>query len=356
MSRVIRNFFTSILMVVIVMVIVPACNKSANKTDASKAGGQGGKAMAATLNGYIVTPERLDNVVRTTGSILAFDEVELKAETSGRVIKIYFAEGSHITRGMLLLKINDDDLQAQLQKTELQIKLTESQLERQQKLFDVSATSKEEYDVVVSQLSSFKADKALLNVAIAKTEIRAPFNGVIGLRYISEGSYVTPTTRIAAIQNINPVKIDFSIPEKYSASVKKGDLLTFSNDESSTQYSGTVYAVEPKIYMGTRSLQVRAISENKNERLLPGSFAKIDLALKETKDALMIPTQALIPVLKGQNVFICKDGLAQSVSVKTGVRNATKIQITEGLNAGDTLIISGIMSLKPNAPVKIVIK
>ncbi|MEO8146589.1 MAG: efflux RND transporter periplasmic adaptor subunit [Bacteroidia bacterium] len=356
MGKTTKNLLIAVVVIGIAALLIIPRIRSENKGDVSKPGAPAAKGGIATVTGYVVTPDRLDNVVRTTGSILAFDEVDLKAETSGRITKIYFTEGSHVTKGALLLKINDDDLQAQLQKIELQIKLTESQQARQQKLFDVNATSKEEYDVTLNQLNSYKADRALLNVAIVKTEIRAPFNGVIGLRYVSEGSYVTPASRIAAMQNINPVKVDFSIPEKYAESVKKGDEIIFSNDESSTKYKGSVYAVEPKIDMGTRTLQVRAISDNKNEKLLPGSFAKIDLALKETNNALMIPTQALIPVLKGQNVFLCKDGVAQSVPVKTGVRTATKIQITEGLSAGDTVITSGIMSLKPDAKVNVVIK
>ncbi len=309
-----------------------------------------------TVNGFIVKPEQLSNVIRTTGTILAFDEVELKAEASGRIIKIYFTEGSHVNKEDLLIKINDEDLQAQLRKNELQIKLTGDELSRQEQLLKINATSQQEYDIASNQLNSLKADKDFILSEIKKTEIRAPFNGVVGLRYVSEGSYVTPLSRIASIQNINPLKIDFSIPEKYSGVVNKGDIITFNSEGSTDNFTGKVFAIEPKIDLNTRTLQVRALCENKNEKIFPGSFAKIELQLKDTPDALMIPTQALIPVLKGQIVYVSKGGQAQSVPVKTGVRTDVKVQVTDGLAAGDTIITTGIMSLKPNTPVKVVVK
>jgi len=321
------------------------------KKEEQKGGGQGQQVM--TVSGFVLQPAKLDNVVRTTGTLRAFDEVELHAETSGRIIKISFTEGSHVKKGDLLVKINDEDLRAQLNKIELQIKLNESQLKRQNELLKINATSQQEFDVADNQMNSFKADRDVVQAALRRTEIRAPFNGTIGLRYVSEGSYVSPASQIASIQNINPLKIDFSIPEKYAGMVKKNDVVNFSIEETDEQFTGKVYAIEPKINLSSRTLQVRALCDNKTEKLLPGSFAKVELRLKETNDALMIPTQAVIPVLKGQTVFISKNGTAQSIPVKTGVRTATEVQITDGLSSGDTIITTGINSLKPKAPVKV---
>lgn len=309
-----------------------------------------------TVSGFVLQPQKLDNVVRTTGTLRAFDEVELHAETSGRITKIYFTEGSRVIKGELLVKINDEDLRAQLSKIESQIKLNESQLIRQQELLKINATSKQEFDIADNQLNSLKADRNMMSATIKKTEIRAPFNGTIGLRYVSEGSYVSPASQIASIQNINPLKIDFSIPGKYATMVSKNDVVNFSIEESDQQFTGRVYAVEPKIDLSTRTLQVRALCDNKTEKIIPGSFAKIELRLKETSDALMIPSQALIPVLKGQTVYVSKNGTAQAIPVKTGVRTDAAIQITEGLHIGDTIITSGMNSLKPNAPVHVSIK
>lgn len=336
------------------LLIVSGCKhgKSENQKNAAPAGA---KAPLA-VSGFVLQGERLDNTVRATGTAMAYDEVELRAEASGRITKIYFTEGAHVSKGALLIKINDDDFQAQLKKNELQITLTEQQLRRQEQLLKIDATSHEAYDIAENALNTLKAEREMIQSGIDKTEIKAPFSGIIGLKYVSEGSYVSPASRIASVQNITPLKIDFSVPEKYADRISKGDTVYFSNDETAQSFKGNVYAIEPKIDLSTRTLQVRALCENKSEKIFPGSFLKISLQLKETKDALLVPTQALIPVLKGQIVYICKNGIAQSVPVKTGIRTDTKIQITDGLAAGDTVITSGIMSLKPNTPVAVTVK
>ena len=328
--------------------------RSGKKEEQKQAGNPGKQVM--TVNGIVLQPNKLDNIIRTTGTIRAFDDVDLHAEASGRVTKIYFTEGSHVNKGDLLVKINDEDLRAQLSKTEMQIKLNQSQVNRQNELLKIKATSQEEFDVAENQLNALKADKEAIQAAIRKTEIHAPFNGVIGLRYVSEGSYVSPSTQIASIQNINPVKIDFSIPERYSGMVNKNDAVNFYIEETDQQFTGKVYAIEPKIDLNTRTLQIRALCDNKTEKILPGSFAKIELRLKGTPNALMLPTQAIIPVLKGQTVYVAQNGTAQSVPVTTGVRTETEIQVTEGLQPGDTIITTGMNSLKPGSAVKVVLK
>jgi membrane fusion protein (multidrug efflux system) len=338
------------------VIIVPRLNSEKKDPPPDSAGTPGAAKGPMSVSGYVVRPEKLDNTVRTTGTVLAFEEVELVAEASGRIIKIAFTEGSHITKGDLLVKINDEDLQAQLRKTELQIKLAEEELDRQNQLLKINATSREAYDIAMNQLGSMKADRDVLKAGINKTEIRAPFNGLIGLKYVNEGSYVSQSTKIASVQNIDPVKIDFSIPEKYADMVSKGDEVKFTSEANANQFKGKVFAIEPKIDLATRTLQIRALSDNKNEKILPGSFVKIELQIKETPNALMIPTQSLVPVLKGQIVFVSKDGLAQSIPVKTGVRTDVSIQITDGISEGDTIITTGIMSLKPKMPVKVVVK
>ncbi|MEP7263331.1 MAG: efflux RND transporter periplasmic adaptor subunit [Bacteroidota bacterium] len=325
------------------------------KSEEKSQSAQGAKGPVP-VEGMVLVARSLSNEVRTSGTVMAFEEVELHPETSGRVTKILFTEGSKVNKGDLLIKINDEDLQAQLGKTVSQIKLSEEQLKRQDQLLKISATSQQEYDITANQLSSLKADADIIRSSINKTEIRAPFKGTIGLRYVSEGSYVTPASQIAAIQNIDPVKIDFSVPEKYSSTVKKGDVVVLTNDESGKDFKGKVYAVEPKIDEGTRTLKIRAICENNNGEIVPGSFVKVVLQLDEINDALLVPTQVLIPVLKGQNIYVARNGAAQAVPVKTGIRTDSEIQITEGLQAGDTILTKGIISLKPNTPVNVKVK
>lgn len=311
------------------------------------------KSGMMAVSGIVVQPQALDNTVRSSGTVLASESVDLTAETAGRIEKIYFREGAHVTQNQLLISINDDDLKAQLKKTELQIQLAEEQLTRQKQLYDINGISKQDYDIALNSVNTLKADKDNLIASIRKKEIRAPFNGRIGLRYISEGSYVSPASRIASIQKINPLKIDFSIPEKYAEQVSLGDPVQFYGDEVKQKFTGTVYAIEPKIDPSTRTLQLRALCENKNEKIFPGSYVNIELRLKKIPDALMVPTQAIIPVLKGQTLLVKRNGVTVSLPVKIGIRTASSVQILSGISVGDTVITSGIMQLREGMPVKV---
>ena len=211
-----------------------------------------------------------------------------------------------------------------------------------------------EYDGVLAQLNALHADKEVVQAQIAKTEIRAPFEGTIGLKYVSEGSYVNQATKIASIQQLDPIKIDFSIPEKYSSLVKVNDTLGFSIEGNDEHYTASVIAIEPKVDVSTRSIQVRAITKNRSGKIFPGSFARIEFSLDRSENAIMIPTEAVIPILKGQKVFVSKRGIAEEVLVQTGFRSDEKVQILKGVQQGDTIITTGIMQLKAGSPLKII--
>ncbi len=302
---------------------------------------------------YIVKSTQLDNTIQSAGTLLANEEVEVRPEIAGKITKIYFKEGTPVTKGELLVKIYDGDLQAQLQKLKYTEKLTAESEARQKKLLAINGVSQQDYDVILNTLNTTRADIELLSTQISKTEIRAPFNGIIGLKSVSEGSYVSPSTSIASIQEIDPLKIDFSIPEKYMLTVKKGDPIHFTVSGSSKIFEGAIYAIEPKIDMNTRTVLLRAICPNKTKEILPGAFAQVELVMQKINNALLVPTESVIPQLKNLKVFLYKSGKAQPCIVQTGIRNDSAIQITSGLNVGDTLITTGIMALKPGAPVKI---
>ncbi len=306
-----------------------------------------------TVQGIVVVPEPLDNAVRSSGTVLASEAVDLAPEAAGRIERIAFREGSRVRKNDVLVKINDDDLQAQLRKTELQIQLSADQEKRQRYLFDKNSISKEQYDIVLSQLNMLKADRDNLLASIRKREVRAPFDGIVGLRYVSEGAYVTPTTRIASMQKINPLKVDFSIPERYTGEVKVGDRVILRSEEKNLEFTGKLYAIEPRIDQQLGTLQLRAMFDNKGELIIPGAFVQIELHLKRIPNALLIPTQAVIPVLKGQTVLVRKHGVVRSVPVKIGIRTSTSVQITDGLTPGDTVITTGIMQLRPGMPVNV---
>jgi membrane fusion protein, multidrug efflux system len=340
------------LFVVICSLLFSACSSKSN--DPAPRGAARSNVM--TVSGVIITSSPLDNVVLSSGTVLASESVDLAAEAAGRVDRISFREGAHVKKNDVLIKINDDDLQAQLKKTELQIQLASEQSDRQKRLLESNNTSKEQYDIAVNLVSTLKADRDNLLVSIRKREIHAPFDGIIGLRYVSEGSYVTPTTRIASVQKINPLKVDFAVSEKYAGKVRVGDLVKFHSDETSQEFSGKVYAIEPEIEPTTRTVQLRAMCENRGESIFPGSYVHVELRLKQPGGALMVPTQAIIPVLKGQTVLMRKNGVVVSVAVKTGIRTPTAIQVIDGVSAGDTILTTGILQLRPGMPVNVTLK
>jgi membrane fusion protein (multidrug efflux system) len=298
------------------------------------------------VTGYKVQPQLLDNQLYTTGTILANEEAELRPEIAGKVIRMNIAEGAKVQKGQLLLKINDAEWQAQLKKLKVQYTLAKDREQRQKRLLDISGVSQEEYDVVLNQLHTIEAEVDNIQAMIDKTEIRAPFTGTLGLRRVSEGSYVTPTTTIVTMQQTEPLKVDFSVPEKYMDKIKKGDKISFTVQGLRDTFTAQVYAIEPKIDMATRSVQLRALVKNTGGKILPGAFARISLLLAQQDKALMIPTEALVPILKGQKVFLIKDGKAQEQIVETGIRTAAQIEVLSGLAAGDTVVVTGVMNVR----------
>ncbi len=340
-----------VVLVLLAIVLLPKFLSSSAKGSNIKSGGS--TDIVIPVKAHIVSFTTLNNSVFTTGTILANEEIELRSEVSGKIVQILFKEGSFVNKGDLLVKINDADLQAQLRSAESKVKLSKEKEARQKQLRDGNLISQEEYDNTVSELNVNQADYDLIKAQIDKTEIRAPFSGVVGLRSVSEGSYVTTSTVIARLQNFSSLKVDFSIPEMYSASVKTNDELEFRISGSDQLYKAKVYAIEPKIDPGTRTLQIRAICSASYKDLVPGAFANVELNLKKTSNAVLIPTVAIVPELKGQIVYLYKGGLVESRPVETGVREETQVQIVKGLSDGDTVITSGILQIRPNAKVKI---
>jgi len=301
----------------------------------------------------VVEPRPLLNEFFTTGTVLANEKVELRSEVSGRITGIYFEEGSDVSKGALLLKINDSELQAQLTKVEVQEKLAAQEEYRNRQMLDMKAVSQEQYDISLNELKAVQAEKQLLEAQIAKTEILAPLSGRIGLRYVSPGSYLPSNSLIATLQQIDPVKIEFSVPEKYSLTVKKGMPVRFTVGNIDRTFDGTIYAVESGIDPQTRTIRVRATSPNPGSILIPGTYARINIILEKIPDALTIPSEALITGMEGNKIYICRNGMAVSVPVTTGIRTGTDVQITSGLSAGDSLITTGLLQISNGITVSV---
>ena len=301
--------------------------------------------------GYVIIPTHLSELINQSGTLRPDEEVDLTFETSGKIVQINLTEGTRVKKGDLLAKVNDKPLQAQLEKLEAQLKMTEAKEFRQRSLLDKDAISQESYDQVQTDVQTIKADINLIKANISQTELRAPFDGIVGLRYVSEGSFTTSSTKIAKLIKISPIKIEFSISEKYASEIKIGYPITFKIVGNNQVFTASVYAIDPKIDLDTRTVSLRALYQNKNEELRPGTFAGVTLELSKIDNAIAIPTEALIPQMDGETVFIYKKGKAQTIKVNTGLRTESKIQITDGLKFGDTLITSGIMQLRQNLPI-----
>ena len=356
--RIIRISMTIAAVVVILLLVFypkikPLWNRAPNDSQLMPRRGLGKGNQPLLASGYVVVQVQMQEMIRSTGTLLPDEEVELSFEAQGKLVGIYFDEGRRVKKGELLAKLNDAPLQAQLLKLQAQHKLTEEKLFRQKQLLDRDAISRESYDQVATELQTIEADIKLLEARIAETELRAPFDGIIGLRLISEGAYATTQTPIARLVKISPLKLEFSIPERYAGNVSPGFPVKFSIDGISKEFQAEVYAVEPKVEINTRTIVVRAFYPNKNEELKPGRFTSVILILSQLNNAIAIPTQALIPEMDGEKVFVYRNGKAEKIKVTTGLRTESQIEIKSGLKFGDTLLTTATLQLRQGLPVKL---
>lgn len=321
-----------------------------SKNTEKMSGGTDKKKMPIPVNYFVVKADTLKNKVMATAKIGALNQVELIPEVSGKIIAIYFKEGEKVNKGEVLIKLNDADLQAQLLKNKTQINLANQKLDRLKKLLSISGVSQEEYDMQENEVMTLKADEAYLKAQLAKTSLIAPFDGVIGLKNISEGSYVNTSNAIASLVQMKPVFVEFSIPEKYSQQLAKGLDLHFSTARSSSgkQFSAKVYAIEPMVDQTTKTIKARALYSG-TETFYPGSYVQVELNFGSSPNALMVPNTCVIGTLKGQKVFVSKQNTAIEVPIEIGIRNEKMIEVTSGLQAGDTVISTGILSVRKDS-------
>ncbi|GAB4023909.1 efflux RND transporter periplasmic adaptor subunit [Spirosoma koreense] len=317
-------------------------------------GGKGGPGGGGptNVNAFVVVSQRLQEDVISSGSLLAAEQVDIYPEISARITQLNIQEGQPVQKGALLVKLFDADLRAQLQKLQAQAENARRTEERNKQLLARGGISQQEYDIATTNLQSSLADIDLVKANLQRTEIRAPFSGIIGLRSVSSGAVVSPSTLIARLQQVASLKLDFSIPEKYGAFVHNGSTISFLVDGTTKLGQGVVYAIEPGVDEQTRNLRIRARVNNQSAQLRPGTFARVTLAV-QNQQSLVVPTQAVIPQTRTNQVVVVKNGKAKFKDVKTGLRTAGVIQILSGLEKGDTVATTGLLFLKPDAPVKV---
>jgi membrane fusion protein (multidrug efflux system) len=350
----VKNLIYALLIIVLGGFITYRVISNKSKNDESKKSGD--KDTPTTVTGIIVKTTTFDNNLSLSGSIEANEQIEIHSEVSGIVEGIYFTEGSYVNKGQVLFKVNDIELRAQLRQASTQENLAAENQRRAKLLLQKEAISQEEFDVANAGFASAQAQSQLIRAQISKTSVKAPFSGKIGLRSISPGTYITPTIVVAKLVNTGKLKITFSIPEKYATQVKSGSTIDFTVSGSDKVYNAKIYAIEPEIAVATRTLQIRAIADNTDGKLFPGTFADVKLPLNIIKDAIVVPSEAIVPVQNGKKVYIANMGKAKEVMVDATTRTDASILILSGLKAGDTLITSGVMSLKNDAPIKVKVK
>jgi len=332
-----------------VPVLLLSCSKGIKKSS----GPGEGRAVVLTVDGQILKKTNLDIIYTYTGTLMANEEIDIRPEISAKVTGIFFKEGSNVSKGAILVKMFDKDLQAQLRSNQLQIELAKKELDRKNELYQFKGISKEELDISENNYNTLKATQDLIKAQISKTELRAPFNGTAGLRMVSEGAFVSSTTIITSLQQIDPVKIDFSVPEKFIPNLAKDMEIDFTINGREEHYTAKIYALESKIDASTRSIRIRALCPNPNKALYPGAFAKINLKLFPDKPCIMIPARATVPLLDSEQVYVLRNGKARAVDIKTGYRTGSEIEITEGLAENDTLVTTGLLQIKEGMPIRV---
>ena len=315
---------------------LPKENKELAAADKVMSSNRNGK-KALNVNAKIIKPQLLKDEIKISGSLLPDEEVDLSFETSGK--------------GQLLAKVNDRPLQAQLQRLVAQLKLAEDRVFRQNALLERDAVSKEAYEQVKTELATLNADIDLIEANIAQTELRAPFDGVIGLRQVSVGTYASPTTIVAKLTKISPLKVEFSVPERYANDVKIGAGVNFGLEGKLETFHAKVYARESRMDQNTHTLTLRALYPNASGNVMPGRYADIRLSKNEIHDALAVPSEAIVPEMGKDKIFLYKSGKAQPVEIQTGIRTEAETQVLQGLQTGDTIIISGTLQLRTGLPV-----
>ncbi|HEY0740683.1 MAG TPA: efflux RND transporter periplasmic adaptor subunit [Chryseosolibacter sp.] len=331
--------------------ILGACKKEENP--AAAAGGRGRQQGPVPVDAFVVKPSSISEEVEVPGSLLPFEETAIAAEVGGRIVQMNINEGTTVEKGTLLVKLFDQDLQAQLKKLQVQLKINEKTEERNRELLKINAISQQDYDLSNLNVENLRADIESTRIAISKTEIRAPYRGTVGLRNVSLGSFIAPGAIITTVRQVERLKLDFAVPEKYAQQIEKNYKVKFRVDGGTKDHFASVIATENSVDQNTRTLRVKAVVNERHPELVPGIFARINLQLGQDDKALLVPTQAVIPSIRNKQVIVFRKDSALFTVVQTGIRDSSYVQILEGLKAGDTVVTTGLMAIRPNSKLKI---
>ncbi len=314
-----------------------------------------GGAQIVAVEAATVKTGKIERRVEAVGNLASNESVMLRPEIAGRVTKILFEEGSKVAKDTPLVQLDDVIAKAELAQMQTSLTLSKTNYERAQRLFAQDAESGSTRDEALAKRDTDQAAVDLTKARLDKTTIRAPFDGVAGLRRISLGDYVDIGQDLVNIESIDPLKVDFKLPEMYLAEVKPGQAIEITVDAfADKKFSGEVYAIDPLVDVNGRTIVLRAKLPNADMFLRPGLFARVQLTLGQTDNALLVPEEALVP--EGSKQFVLKVSGDQVISteVETGLRRSGQVEIVKGLKAGDQVVTAGQMKIRPNSKIKIV--
>ena len=345
-----RNFTCVLLLISLFSCKSKTTEKQTTQT--SQRGGAGGRQQGPQkVDVIIATPQRISQSIEVPGTLLASETTEIHPEVSGRLTMLNVREGAYVGKGSVIAKLYDADLQAQLRKLQAQLNIANQTASRLSQLLKIQGISRQDYDMAVLNSNNIRADIDIIRTNISRTVVRAPFSGKLGLKEISVGAYVTPQTIITVIRKTSDLRLDFTIPEKYINEAKPGRTVFFTVAGSDLRHAARIMATESGISETSRSLNIRSTVIGSDPSLVPGAFANVTVDFAPDNTALMVPTQAIIPQTRGKKLVVFKGGIATFVEVTTGVRDSANVQILSGINAGDTIVTTGLMSVKPNAKI-----
>ncbi len=346
---------TPVIALLALALLLPACNSKKEGGGPSRpAGGQNPRQRGPmVVDGFIAKTSSLSEDIEVPGSLLPLEETQIRSEVSGRIIQLNIPEGSVVPKGTLLVKLFDQDQQAQLRKLKVQLQIAVKTVQRQKELLAINGISQQDYDLSALNVDNLKADIQSTEIAISKTEIRAPYEGQIGLRRVSAGSYLSPSDIITTLRDVRQLKLEFSVPEKYAKNIAKGSHVQFRVDGGQADHAAQVIATEGNVEQTTRTLKVRALVSSKHQELVPGIFARVHLELGKDNNAIMVPTQAIIPQARNKRLILLRKDSAIFQIVETGVRDSSFVQILKGVKPGDTVITTGLMAIRPGSKVKL---
>lgn len=304
---------------------------------------------AVNVDVIVAQKVHFPSTIEVNGESLSDEMIELHPEISGRLTYLNIPDGAVVQKGAILAKINDADLQAQLEQQKVQLDLAVKTEQRLKELLAVNGINQADYDAALSQVNTFAANIKVLNAQIDKTVVRAAFSGRLGLRMVSPGAYVTPLTLLGTLQESENIKIDFTLPEFYANMAKVGNTVAIQTNESDKKLTAVISAIEPQINSATRNIKARA--RLKSGTISPGTF--VNVMLTRDEEGILVPSNSLIPDATSNQVVIIRKNKAVFANVETGTRNADQVQLSSGVKEGDTIVVSGVLFVRPNTLVKI---